>query len=173
MRELLILRHAKSDWKAEYGGVDHERPLNDRGEEDARRMGRFLAGLAPDAVVSSTALRARTTVELAAAEGGWEAPTYQDRGFYEATPASVLDLIRSSAGGWKDASGEEAAVLLVAGHEPTSSGLVTLLTGGGAVRFPTAAVARISFPAERWSTVRPGTGELRWLVTPKLLRSFL
>lgn len=49
MLELLVMRHATSDWGA---GVadDHERPLAPRGIEAARRMGRFLSdvGVIPD-----------------------------------------------------------------------------------------------------------------------------
>ncbi len=66
MKTLLLMRHAKSDWDADYES-DHDRPLNDRGLKSARLMGRVLAdeGLVPDLIISSTALRARTTAELA------------------------------------------------------------------------------------------------------------
>ena len=63
MKILLILRHAKSSW--DHPGLrDHDRPLNPRGRRDAPRMGRFLVerDLVPERIVSSTAVRARTTV---------------------------------------------------------------------------------------------------------------
>lgn len=65
MLRLLLLRHAKSDWHTE-SDHDHERPLASRGERDAIRIGRFLtaAGLRPELVLCSTAIRARRTVEL-------------------------------------------------------------------------------------------------------------
>ena len=49
MKTLLLMRHAKSDWDADYG-PDHDRPLNERGLRSARLMGRVLAeeGLVPD-----------------------------------------------------------------------------------------------------------------------------
>ena len=65
---------------------------------------------------------------------------------------------------------DAALRILVAGHEPTWSELVAVLTGGGRVRMPTAAVACIDFAAASWSHLRPGTGQLQWVVTPKLLQ---
>src|ERR1700744_695336 len=65
-RRLVLLRHAKSDWP---DVADHERPLAKRGRRDAPVVGRWLgaSGYTPDAVVCSTALRARQTWELASA----------------------------------------------------------------------------------------------------------
>ena len=77
MPGLLLFRHAKSD-RAGFSGDDFDRPLNKRGVSDARRMGGLLAGAdqIPDRVLCSTALRARTTLELAMAStslrpGSW------------------------------------------------------------------------------------------------------
>ncbi|NJL28825.1 MAG: histidine phosphatase family protein, partial [Thermoanaerobaculia bacterium] len=55
MKQLLLLRHGKSDWGTELAS-DHERPLNPRGERAARRVGQFLrrVELVPDRVVSSS-----------------------------------------------------------------------------------------------------------------------
>ena len=87
MKRLILLRHAKSDWAADYGG-DHERPINQRGHRAAEAMGRWLSltGHAPDHVVSSSAVRARTTAEVAAAGGDWEADIEIDSVVYEAAP---------------------------------------------------------------------------------------
>ncbi len=67
MKTLIFFRHGKSDWDAEYHG-DHNRPVAKRGRKAAKLMGRFLAstGQVPDSVVTSSALRARSTFELAA-----------------------------------------------------------------------------------------------------------
>ena len=62
-RKLVLLRHAKSEWP---DLADHDRPLAKRGRRDAPVVGRWLgaSGYAPDAVVCSTARRARETWEL-------------------------------------------------------------------------------------------------------------
>ena len=63
MKELLILRHAKSSWK-DPSLDDHDRPLNKRGKKASKRMGQLLAdeGIVPDLILSSTARRARRSV---------------------------------------------------------------------------------------------------------------
>ncbi len=162
MLELLVMRHAKSDWDA--GTDDHERPLAERGVKAARKVGRFLARveMVPELVVCSTAVRARTTVELAAEAGDWRCPVEHTRAFYGADPAAVLAEI---------ASRPAPPRLMVVGHEPTWSELVSLLVGGGAVRMATAAVACLELPANGWSAIEPGAGRLVWLVTPKLLQA--
>ncbi|MDQ0711860.1 phosphohistidine phosphatase SixA [Streptomyces luteogriseus] len=68
LRHLIVLRHAKSAWPLDV--VDHERPLAPRGRRDAPAAGRALADadLLPDLALCSTALRARRTWDLAAAE---------------------------------------------------------------------------------------------------------
>jgi phosphohistidine phosphatase len=71
MKSVLILRHAKSSWKHPELS-DHDRPLNKRGKRDAPIMGRLLKkeDLVPDIIMTSTAIRARSTAEpLAIKEG--------------------------------------------------------------------------------------------------------
>lgn len=162
MKRLLLVRHAKSNWEAPAGG-DHERPLAPRGRNAAKLMGRFLTRAAevPDAIITSSALRARTTVEIMAQTGDWRCPIEITGEFYESRPEAVLAVARR----WSD----EHACLLLAGHEPVWSGLVGRLTGGSRVLMVTAAVAAIDFDVASWSEVSFGTGELIFLVTPKLL----
>jgi phosphohistidine phosphatase len=51
--------------------------------------------------------------------------------------------------------------------------MIVKLIGGGLVRMPTAALARIDFLVESWAEVRFGGGMLVWLVTPKILKKVL
>ena len=162
MKHLLLLRHAKSDWNADYGN-DHDRPLAHRGQEAAIRMGRFLTRTrcVPDQILSSSALRALHTVELAGEAGSWKVPLSVSKGLYGTTCENALRILREQQ--------DDVQTLLVAGHEPTWSELTGRLVGDAYVKFPTAAVARIDFDVERWSEIDFGTGRLAWLVTPKLL----
>jgi phosphohistidine phosphatase len=130
-------------------------------------MGVFLSRLeqAPDLVISSTAARALDTARLAAAAGDWSCTVETDRHLYEGETGLVLQLIQQ-----QDDSRES---LLLAGHEPTSSEMIAKLIGGGLIRMPTAALARIDFLVESWAEVRFGRGMLIWLVTPKLLKKAL
>ena len=163
LKTLLLLRHAKSDWDATYGD-DHARPLAERGVKAARKMGRWATSvdLVPDRALASTALRARQTLALAAEAGGWAGPAHLTGALYEASPEAVLDEIRQTP--------DDAAVLVVVGHEPTTSRLVSLLIGGGAIDVRTATVARIDLTVTRWADAAPGAGVLSALLSPSSFR---
>ena len=162
MKTLLILRHGKSDWNADFR-YDHERPLNKRGEKAARAVGRYLTATdqVPERVITSTAVRARDTLALALEAGGWTSEVRETDALYEATLSDVLREVQAEP--------DEADRLLLVGHEPTWSSMVSELIGDARVRFPTAAIARIDLDVGRWADVQWGGGELVWLIPPKLL----
>lgn len=160
MKTLIFFRHGKSDWNST-AGSDHERPLNERGTAAAQAMGRFLqnSGQTPTRALSSSAVRAYTTLEIAREAGEWHCEVRVTPQLYDSTPELVLTEIQKEDDG--------ADSLLLVGHEPTWSRLVALFTGAD-VRFPTAAMARIDSPATAWSEVSFESGALSWLVLPKL-----
>jgi phosphohistidine phosphatase len=167
-RRLVLLRHAKSDWP---DVADDERPLAKRGRRDAPAVGRWLAtsGYVPDAVVCSTARRARETWELAsaglaaAAPGASPAVRYEPR-VYRATVLSLLMLVREFDPGWCTA--------MIVGHNP---GLAELTVGlavadtGAPYAFPTAAVAVLDLPGS-WADAAPGEARLVAFTVPEELR---
>ena len=166
MPELLIMRHAKSDWGVGLSS-DQERPLASRGIKAAKRIGKFITKVeaAPDLILSSPAVRARTTAELANKAGKWGAPMEIVPSFYGGEWTDVVDGIM--------AAGNSAGRILITGHEPTWSDLVSILTGGGHVAMPTAALACISIRGNGWSKLGPNCAELQWHVTPRMLKPLL
>ena len=165
MKTILIMRHAKSDWHSN-AGTDHDRPLNDRGRAASGVMGSFLSDRrqVPQTVLVSSALRARSTVDLAVAAGGWTCPIVIVPQLYTDSPDEIMNLIR--------AQDDLIDSLMLAGHEPTSSSLAGALVGGESFSFPTAAIARIDFPIDVWDRIECGCGHLEWFVTPKTIQSF-
>ena len=124
-------------------------------------MGRVLAAAdqVPDLIVTSSAVRARTSVELAHAAGGWTCPIETSDALYDTDATSVLEEIRRLS--------DSADKVLLAGHEPTWSELAVRLVGGGDLRFPTAALARLDLDVARWRDTTFGSGVLVWLLQPK------
>jgi phosphohistidine phosphatase len=163
MPGLILFRHGKSDWDADYPGGDAARPLAHRGRKAAKRMGKFLAraGQAPDAAITSPAVRAEDTLRLAIEGGGWTCPVRSAAVLYDGGVSGLLSEVRNEPA--------TTDVLLVVGHEPTWSEAVSAFMGGGEVDLPTAAMARIDFDVDRWDEVGPGTGVLAWIVVPRLL----
>ncbi|WP_053385357.1 SixA phosphatase family protein [Leucobacter celer] len=156
MIELILVRHAKSDW-GDPGLDDHERPLNGRGERDAPVMAARLAqsGIEVERIISSTAVRARTTARAFGAALGVEVEL--DPELY-AAPGSRL-LAKAVATG--------AASVMVVAHNPGISDLAARLSGGGIEHMPTCAVARFEWDARSWDEVEGRVADQWGLDTPR------
>lgn len=154
MPEYLIMRHAKSEHPP--GVPDRDRPLSDRGHRSALAVGRTISeyDAVPATILSSPAVRARTTAELARSSGGWQAPIEIVDDLYGGGVRTVLDAL-----------GRARGRVLVVGHEPTWSMTVETLIGGGSIAMVTAAVACV----ETHGPPEPGSGMLRWMIHPRLL----
>lgn len=152
MLNLMFMRHGKSDWDAE-SSDDHSRPLNTRGKQSAERMGVVLRelGLIPELVVSSTALRARSTAELARISGGWDSRLVLDEDLYGASVRETLAVAAHHGG--------SASRIMLVGHQPTWGMVIAHLTGSHA-EMRTATVADIEVHAESWDDVGQSRGAL-------------
>ncbi|MFJ6215864.1 SixA phosphatase family protein [Streptomyces sp. NPDC092296] len=159
-RRIIVLRHAKADWPSV---PDHERPLADRGRRDAPETGRWLAGagINPELVLCSTALRTRETWKLVAHELPKRArrTVYEDR-LYEASPGEIIAVLQETS--------DEIGDVLLVGHNPGVQGLTEVLTaeaeGDTLIRlrrggFPTAAVAVLTFTGS-WKSAEPAAATL-------------
>jgi phosphohistidine phosphatase len=139
------MRHAKSGWDEE-GVADHDRALNARGERAAPAMGQLLVdkGLIPDLVISSTALRARTTALAVVEACGWQPELRLTRKLYMAEPDQILAVVKHLP--------DDVTRVLLVGHNPGTEDLVSDLA---LVRqaMPTAAIARFDLSIRRWSDV--------------------
>lgn len=161
MKTLLIMRHAKSS-RDNPTLPDYERPLNKRGWRDAPRMGAHLLqqGLTPDLILSSSAKRARDTAyEVAKACHYDGEPELVDM-FYDAYPRVYDQIVEGLPNGYQR--------VLVIGHNPHLE-VFTLIAVGKYRRMPTAAIAHLEFPIERWEEFHEQLGTLVNLWTPKKL----
>jgi len=171
VKRLTVLRHAKSSWD-QPNTDDLDRPLNARGWKAARRMGQELKDrkMRFDLCLASPAARVRETLDgLAEGYGTFEFAVRFEPRIYLADTPTLLELIRGL-------SNDVAAPLLV-GHNPGLQRLIAELTKDDATRlrrrvehkFPTAALAVIDLPGERWTDVEQGSGKIVELILPKEL----
>ncbi|WP_309083200.1 histidine phosphatase family protein [Chelativorans sp.] len=168
MKELLLLRHAKSSWD-DPSLDDFDRPLAPRGKKAAQRMGREMAaaGWIPERVLASPAMRTRLTWLRVMAELGESAPIADyDYSLYMASAETILTVIRTVP--------EEVSRLLVLGHNPGLQEAALGLAGPGSkkeplgrlrAKFPTAAVARFTVDG-LWSELGFGAARLTHFVRP-------
>jgi phosphohistidine phosphatase len=156
--ELHLLRHAHAGDPGAWDGPDERRPLSDKGEKQADRLGRFLAGIGfqADAIITSPRLRAAQTATIVADRLG--VPVGEDERLGGGVSIGVLEAILRDAG-------DPVRPVLV-GHDPDFTELVAILCGASRVPMRKGALARIDVPRP----LEPGGGTLRWLVPPDLLR---
>jgi phosphohistidine phosphatase len=167
---LFLLRHAKSAWDDPALG-DHDRPLNKRGRAAAEAMGAWMArqGIRPDLVLCSTALRARQTLDRVLPHLGGARAAYEDE-LYLASSARLIARLRQVPVG--------ADGVLLVGHEPGIGQLAVALSGPGSAfedaalmraKFPTGALAWITFEAKAWRGIGRGLGVLKKFIYPRML----
>jgi phosphohistidine phosphatase len=163
-RDIYLVRHAfaghadPAQWPD-----DSKRRLTKDGIREFRSMARGLRRLVPevDVVLSSSYSRAWETARLLREEAGWPKP--QDCPPLEADKpaAAALPVLREPT----------ASSIVVVGHVPHLSRLASLLCAGSEdaaeIKLKKGAVALLRIGAD----VQPGSGELRWLLQPKVLRA--
>lgn len=155
MNQLLILRHAKSDWTT--GQEDFDRPLSDRGRAAAAAMGPVVRALEPDLVLCSPSKRTcetLTRLEL-------NCPVkFEDR-IYGGSAERLLEVIGES--------GDDTPTLMIIGHMPGVALLAAAVSEGDysfereriGFHYPTAALTVVDFEGTR--------GRISRFVVPKEL----
>lgn len=167
MKQVLLLRHAKSSWD-DAQLKDFDRPLADRGLEDAPRMGDFVrrSGYKPSYIFSSAAKRATQTTRLFSQASEIEPDLIEwNEDLYF---GSMKDYIRQI-----QSADEEHERIMLVGHNPIMENTAGMLAGSEhkiAVRMPTAALVCLECFANTWKEVNPGTCQIKWMMIPKVLK---
>lgn len=167
LRTLSLLRHAKSSWDDPVQR-DFDRPLNARGRRAAVRMGQYLRheGIGFDGVLASPAVRVVETIEGIEEGLGHSLGAVFDRRIYMASAVGLLDLVQATA---------DVPHLLLVGHNPGLEDLALLLTPEDdtplrlaiAEKYPTAALATLTFACASLAGLREGEGRLIRFVRPR------
>lgn len=167
MRQLFLLRHAKSSWDDPSLG-DFDRALNNRGRKAARAMANFLAEahIRPAMILCSAALRTRTTYEIIAPKLAGVPVSVEDA-LYEATKGDLLHRLRRLD--------DHLGSVMVIGHNPGIERLAAGLSAGHgdkhalasmAEKFPTGALAVLETEDHAWAALEEGNCRLTAFVRP-------
>jgi phosphohistidine phosphatase len=174
MKYLTVIRHAKSDWST--GVSDHERPLNERGLRNAPVVARFLGrtylGMnetpallpRPERLVTSTAMRARTTARIMQEELGYNPGiVVEESRVYLAEAKTLLAMVREFDDAWSH--------VMLFGHNDGLSDFVRKLLQRDHLgkSMPTCAAALLEIPWPSWAAVDWNEARLVGYVTPRLI----
>lgn len=137
---------------------DYDRPLTKQGVKEMLDVADAIArlGIAPDVILTSPLVRARQTAEMVADMIGMRKRLFE-------TPAlgGGFDLRKLNA----LLNEHSCEKVMLVGHEPDFSMIISELVGGANVAMKKAGLARVDVQ----NSVARGKGELVWLLAPKVL----
>jgi len=167
VKELLLLRHGKSDWAVNTD--DFNRPLKSRGKRSAQKIGLWMAqnNYVPEYVISSSAKRAMETSKKACKVMGIDVKEIiSDERAYLASAKELKQLIRSCP--------SHVNRLMLVGHNPGIEQLLMLLNKAqveipedGKI-MPTATLAILKFEGE-WRNISAHQSQLIQLLRSREL----
>lgn len=145
MKKLFIIRHAKSSWK-DYSLDDFDRPLNKRGFLNAPLMGKYLKdkNIVPDIILSSPALRAKTTAEIIANKVKYKKQIVYEESIYEADINTLHNIITSLKNKYN--------IAFIIGHNPGLNLLVDNYVGFDE-NIPTCGVVELEIKSDSWENI--------------------
>jgi phosphohistidine phosphatase len=151
--QLYFLRHGEADWP-DWSRPDDERPLTDFGKKEMRQVAKFLKRLKvkPNLIVTSPLPRALQTAEIAAKQ--LKTKLRQDEAL---EPGFGINELRTVL------QRHHSKVLMLVGHEPDFSSVISTLTGAF-LKLSKAGVVLIDIDPETEK------GRLLWLFPPKFAR---
>jgi phosphohistidine phosphatase len=162
MKTLLLMRHAKSSWK-DSSLSDHERPLKKRGRRDSKRIAQELDkhDLYPHVILSSSATRAKETVEVIVDTLDYENRIIFTDELYMAEPEDFVDVLSNLS--------DDDDIVLIVGHNPGMEAFLQIIDGE-IESLPTAALAHLVLAIDSWQELSLDTmGDLIGLYRPKEL----
>ncbi len=163
--ELIIMRHAKSDWKTP-AADDFSRPLNKRGVEAARTVGKWLHqnGHIPELIYCSSATRTRETLNLVKASFPGSPHIEHLDSLYLASAEAMFQTVSQTTSG--------ARCVMLLAHNPGCAMLANALCKTPPAHpkfrsFPTAATCILKFSASSWARIEARSGLVAGFITPK------
>lgn len=164
MKNLYLLRHAKSSWD-DPDLKDFERPLNNRGLSDIPVIAdRFNARHASiDCIVCSPAMRTKTTARLFA-----EAIAYKGDGIISNPGlyfAGVGMFLKATS--LMDETFESA---MLVGHNPAITEFANAMTGESIENIPTCGLVHMTMEIDNWADVSLGVATMIEFDFPKKYR---
>jgi len=164
MKKLYFIRHAKSSWD-NVEMDDFDRPLNDRGENDAPHMAKLLKhrGVMPDRMITSPAIRALSTCRLFAKVFDFEKKKIiSEPKLYHADSETILRVLGSLS---EHKGGEDVALLF--GHNPGMTDFANDLLNISIDNVPTCGIVEATLNVDRWKDISFGCGKMDSFDYPK------
>ncbi|MGC6430624.1 MAG: SixA phosphatase family protein [Jejuia sp.] len=161
MKQIILVRHAKSSW--EYDVIDHERPLKERGFNDAKLIANKLQSLnlTIDKVLISDAKRTTQTAEIILpAIKVPESVIEYSYNLYDFAGYDLTQVIKSCD--------NNIETLMIFGHNHAITAFANTFGEKYINNVPTCGVVVIDFQVSSWSEI--SNGQTTLTIFPRDLR---
>jgi phosphohistidine phosphatase len=162
MKEIIVVRHAKSDWGNE-DLKDVDRHLSERGYRDAYFLSEWYGKTKnkPAQILTSTATRALNTALIFARRLEFDMNHFQlEQDIYEASVSTLLLMLKKQ--------NKQIDSVMLFGHNPSVTNLCNELSEDLFLdEIPTCGIISYSFNVQQWSELMPKTGKLNYYQFPK------
>ncbi len=161
MKTLYLIRHAKSDWSIEHL-TDIDRPLNERGYNDAQKMSSVLKekAIVPDLIISSPAIRAISTALIFCRSLNYDPKKILINKFlYDTSVKDYLACISKTD--------NKHQIIFLFGHNPTITNTANTLTASVTEEMSTCCIAGIKSEQKEWADFNKENNELIYFDFPK------
>lgn len=165
MMNLFLCRHAKSSW-SEPGLADKERPLNERGKNDAPLMGNILKNKQefPYLIISSPAKRALKTAKLIAEKLDYKTKNIEvNKNLYMAGINEFIDVISHINKDHKN--------VMLFSHNYGITDFANYISNSDIQNIPTCGIVKISFVIKNWQEIQNTKGNLQYFIYPKMFKN--
>ncbi|MGB5238718.1 MAG: histidine phosphatase family protein [Flavobacteriaceae bacterium] len=161
MKTLILVRHGKSSW--EYEVSDKDRPLKQRGINDAHLVGRHYSSQAEDidAAFSSPACRALHTSMIVLRELKYDLSDFRvTEDLYDFSGSGVAEFVRELDDRWQK--------VIIFGHNYAFTNIANQWGDQAIDNVPTAGLVELVFNSDRWADIQ--NGSTKQVLFPKQLR---
>jgi phosphohistidine phosphatase len=161
MKNLYLIRHAKSDWSDE-SKSDLERGLNKRGQKAILTMADALkkVDVMPDLILCSPAKRAKLTAKGLAKEIKYKGKIQYKEALYMAEPIEVIRIIKEIQDKYDN--------VFIIGHNPETTELTDLMVDEYIDNIPTLGIVALNAPIKHWKKFKPEKTKFDFFIYPKM-----
>ncbi len=160
MKELILIRHAKSQW-SDLTVTDHDRDLKKRGVRDAKLMKQQMTveNLIPESVLVSSSKRTKATANILFGKNADIIQIFPE--LYEAECCTIEEIVQSQP--------ESLNKIAIVGHNPTITELIQA-TGYEIENIPTCGIVQIRWNSSSWKECWFDRGVVCAILIPKMYR---
>jgi phosphohistidine phosphatase len=149
MKEIVLVRHAKSSW--EFDVSDHERPIKSRGFKDIKLVSQAfdIQKFKPEKIVCSSAKRAQQTVQAFLEEAGFSSLEPEiHRQLYDFSGNDVIDFIKSLT--------DDYHKIMIFGHNHAFTSISNIFGNEPIDNVPTSGLVHLRFNIDSWKDLNKG-----------------